>query len=137
MSNDMLTTMFDENVRAETILHLGTMCQDDSFPQCAEDAFNDFYEEVWKALGRKKIPDDFDAEEHADWLRRNGKQGFLIQFATPIPTEIHGSGYTHDGWGYYMSQWVYDDSFDGACAKGVEWAAEYVAKARIALGAKP
>lgn len=48
----IVSEFFDNSIRVEKLIHLGTMCMDDSaWPSIARDAFEDDAEDVWQALG--------------------------------------------------------------------------------------
>lgn len=128
--------MFDNNIRTEVVLHLGTMCLHDAFPDAAKEAFEDDADEVREALAWPgKLPEDFDAEEIADLLRRAKKQGFLVKFATPAPVDFTETGHSFS-WGYYSTKWIYAEDFEEACRGALAWAEKYVADRRAAALAK-
>jgi hypothetical protein len=125
--NKIRENFFDNCIRPEAIIHLGTQCLDNnSWPDVAKDAFQDDFENVWEAIGIDPPAEDVDdieiIEEH---LRHNKKYGFLVQFATPVPTDIKENCYSLS-WGYYTTQWIYADTYESACEKAVQWQADYI-----------
>lgn len=118
----------DSAIRAEKILHLGTMCMDDSWPDIASESFEDDPDEVWAALGVAE-PDEASEEEWAEAIRDARKLGFLVQFATPVPDHFYDSGHSFS-WGCYTLHWIYDESFENACVRALKWQEEYIKQMR-------
>lgn len=127
---DIQEEFFNNSIRPEKIIHLGTQCIDDcSWTDDAEEAFMNDFERVWEAIGispPEEEPDELWAI--AEHLLHGKKNGFLIQFATPMPRNITKGGSYSFSWGAYTTHWVYADSFEIACEKAIEWKNEYIAK---------
>lgn len=123
-----INDFFDSAIRAEKILHLGTMCMDDSWPDIASKAFEDDPDDVWAALGLAE-PDEISQEEWGEAIRDARKLGFLVQFATPVPDRFYDGGYTFS-WGHYTLHWIYDESFENACVRALKWQEEFVERRR-------
>ena len=117
---------FNQSIRIEQIIHIGTMCMDDAWPEIAKEAFE--REEVWVAIGIEE-PDDVSTEAWGEAIRDACKLGFLVQFATPVPENFYERGYSFS-WGWYSTKWIYDESFESACKKAMEWRDEFVEKRR-------
>ena len=115
-----INDFFDSAIRAEKILHLGTMCMDDSWPDIASESFEDDPDEVWAALGVAE-PDEASEEEWAEAIRDARKLGFVVQFATPVPDHFCFPGALH---------WIYDESFENACVRALKWQEEYIEQKR-------
>ncbi len=122
----------EKDIRAEKILHLGTQCLSDHiWPNDVQDAFFDDFDEVFTAL-------DIDApEEHSseidvleECIRDNKRHGYLVLFATPIPTRFDEHSYSTRGWSYYTIQWIYSESYYQACEAAIIWHDEYIQKQR-------
>lgn len=132
----IISDFFDSSLRVEKVIHLGTMCMDDIWPTAAMDAFEDDAEEVWEALG-SLAPDEASTEEWGEALRCMRKLGFLVQFATPMPRDFSDDGGYSFSWGHYTTQWIYDDSFESACARALKWQEEFIKASREAQVSKP
>ncbi|MFA5548629.1 MAG: hypothetical protein WDA10_08840 [Porticoccaceae bacterium] len=118
---------YDEALRTEVLLHLGTMCQDAAFPSVAEEAFIDDWDGICAALGLD--PDACDPEEPADiatLLHEEGKLGFLVQFATPVPRFRPCGDIDHHGWGMYSLTWIYAETLGEAFDKAFAWRRQYI-----------
>ena len=121
---------FDNSIRPEQIIHLGTQCIEEySWPDCTRDAFFDDPKIIWEAIGVEP-PEEADemwaVEEH---LRNHSKLGFLVEFATPIPSKFIGTSFSCS-WGMYSTKWIYADSFEAACVEAVKWRDEFIAAKR-------
>mgnify|MGYP000867274884 CR=1 FL=1 len=126
----IISDFFDSSIRVEKLIHLGTMCMDDVWPEIASEAFEEDAEDVWEALEHLE-PDDACKEEWSETLRCIRKLGFLVQFATPVPYGFSGNGYSCS-WGQYTTQWIYGDSFELACARALKWQEEFIEASRAA-----
>lgn len=117
------------NVRTETIIHIGTqMVSDEFLPDYIEDMIieNNIDDGIWDALNIKKS--NFDSiEEFIEILHVNKKYGFLISFITPTPFNINKSGYSIS-WKKCGAKWIYAETFEEACSKGLSWAKDWTAK---------
>lgn len=122
----IMSEFFNSAIRIEQIIHIGTMCMDDAWPDIASEAFESDAEDVFKAIGIC-CPDEDDREEWSQALRDAGKMGWLVQFATPIPGSILDDSYSFS-WGYYATCWIYDDDFYNACTKALKWHEEFIAE---------
>ena len=123
---------FDNSIRAESIVHIGTQCLDDySWSDAAEEAFQQDFERVWPALGIHPPEEDEDElwaiSEH---LKDHNKSGFLVQFAAPIPKFMDSDSYTCS-WGYYTTEWIYAETYDAVCEKAIKWRKEYLEKEKL------
>lgn len=124
----ILQKLYEETARMDRcILLAGAMAGGDAFPDDLNDFFNDENREsIEMCFG--KIPDyvDIDARRYErseavyEWLLNAGKLGYLIQFATPVMTQIDGN-LSSFSWGYYNTTWIYSDTLDEAIEKGLKW----------------
>ncbi|PHS64371.1 MAG: hypothetical protein COB09_08330 [Thalassobium sp.] len=135
---EISTEFFDNSIRAELIVNIPSMLSDeDSPPDIIADNVYDDLDRTCAAMGIKP-PSIHDIDDLGFWFsdlaRRKGFNGFLVQFATPIPTNIRQDGGFSFSWGYYTTQWIYGDTYEEACAKAVEWAAGFVSEKRAAAG---
>lgn len=120
---------FDNDIRPEKVIHLGTMCLGEDWPDISEDAFDDDRDEILNALGLASAGDDDDLPEElwelGQLLESRAKLGWLVLFATPVPRTFSENGYSFS-WGHYATQWIYGESFEDCCVKAVKWHAEFV-----------
>lgn len=124
----IISEFFDSSIRVEKVIHIGTMCMDSAWPDIARKAFEYDPTDVWAALGLQE-PEIEDSDEWGEVLREGRKLGYLIQFATPIPDDFYDGGYSFS-WGWYTTHWIYDDSFESACAKALKWQDEFIERRR-------
>lgn len=130
MKEAMIDMMFDNNVRAEAIIHIPTMLAQDAWPDIAREAFmEDEPDRIWEEIGIEP-PYDLDDEglifEH---LTDNRKFGYLVKFATPVPQDITADSHRLS-WGYYSMKWIYAESYEQACKKALDWREKFVARKR-------
>lgn len=117
--------------RIEKIFHLGVMTTDYAYPSELTDALDDLDERFIKALG---IPDsaydgDWERDSIVEWLNDHNKLGWLITVATPIRSYRTPDSCTHS-WGYYMTQWIYGDTYEQAIEQAKRWVIEQNEKDR-------
>lgn len=130
MKEVMIDMMFENNIRAEAIIHIPTMLAQDYWPDIAREAFmEDEPDRIWEEIGIEP-PYDLDDEglifEH---LTDNRKFGYLVKFATPVPQDIEA--YSHRlSWGYYSMKWIYAESYEQACEKALDWRQEFIDRKR-------
>ena len=121
--------MFDSTIRAEMIIHIGCQMIDDALPSYVRDVFNDCGDEVWEALGLS-APDEGESAnelELSDYLCDNRKQGYLVQFATPVPKNFNeGQTMWSVSWGHFALGWVYGNSMQECCEKALEWRKTFI-----------
>lgn len=126
-------------IRAEQILHLGSMLTaGDAFPDAIDEFLDNFDER-----DIERLQDDlpflqklFDLinnglrygeikEEFAERCWRSACFGFLVRFATPVMKphiddgQVTGHSYS---WGYYSTCWFYGETFEEATQKALAWA---------------
>ncbi len=122
---DIVEQFFENSIRPEVIIHLGTQCIDeDALPENVRDALLNDWEETWIELGIA-IPQDADIPLMCDLLQRYRKTGFLVSFSTPTPQNISEQSYTFSR-GYFTSKWLYADTYEEVCQKAIEWQAGYI-----------
>lgn len=124
---EIINEFFDNAIRVEKVIHIGTMCMDDAWPDIAAEAFED-EEGVWAALGVEE-PDDVSTEAWSEAIRDACKLGFLVQFATPVPEGFYEDGYSFS-WSWYSTQWIYGESFESARSEAMKWQVEFIEKRR-------
>lgn len=128
---EIIKEFFDESIRVEQLIHIGTMCADEAWSSIAQFAFDDDHESVWNAIGIEP-PDDDDNESTFMHLMDHLKTGFLVEFATPVPQKIYSDGSFMFSWSNYTTTWIYDESFEQACQKALEWRRKFIEKKRQA-----
>jgi len=126
----MIDMMFENNIRAEGIIHIPTMLAQDAWPDIAREAFmEDEPDQIWGEIGIEP-PYDLDDEglifEH---LTDNRKFGYLVKFATPVPQDITADSHRLS-WGYYSMKWIYAESYEQACEKALDWRQEFINRRR-------
>lgn len=129
-------------VRAEHILHLGTMLtQPDDMPDALIEFIDDLDSYIAKALATDMpwLPEMLtrwegedgvmDAEEHDDFntlVYRHACYGYLVQYATPAMKPLRSSNGEWRGasysWGYYSTAWFYGETLEETTTKAVAWA---------------
>lgn len=123
----------EESVRAEVIIHIGTMFIDGAVSSEVRDALEFDWENIFTAIGCDQ-PEHEDEDFIVDYFRDEvNKQGFLVRFSTPIPKNISRHGYSIS-WGSYMNKWIYADTYQEACNKALVWRGDYIKQAKLAAG---
>lgn len=144
-NSKIIKTLFEENLRAETIVHLASMCFSDGFSLIATETFEYDSEEVWEALGlteeRNRLVeeegDDLYNDEIEEMLSKHKKFGFLVKMATPIPTKFHGDGgYSTCGWGSYTTKWFYAEMLEEIFERAVKWKDDFIEERRTKEGVR-
>lgn len=129
-------------IRAEQILHLGTMLtQCDDMP----DALIEFIKDLDHFIAKDLATDMpwllellnrwengngvSDAEERDDFntqAYRHACYGYLVKYATPELTPYRDSGGEWNGgsfsWSYYSTQWFYGETLEETVGKALSWA---------------
>lgn len=124
----LIEQLYDANVRAEEIIHLGTQCLGDNAASVIDDALNQDWDGIWAAIGRGE-PQGDELDFVAEHIVDKRIFGFLVQFATPVPKHITDDSYSFS-WGWYHTRWIYADSFDDACQQALVWRTDYIARQR-------
>lgn len=131
----IMEKLYDATCRIEKIIFMaGAMAATDSFSDDLNEFFDDEELETIEELFGK-MPDWVDLEgrgyERAegifDWLKESRKFGFLVKFATPVMTPS-GPNSRSFSWGYYGTQWFYEETIEAAVEKGLAWCEERRAK---------
>lgn len=58
-----------------------------------------------------------------EWLSIIGKQGYLVQFSTPVMKNVTTISSSYS-WGHYATYWVYGETIEDAIEKGFAWVAK-------------
>lgn len=125
----MISDFFDNSLRIEQLIHIGTQMLDESLPSAVKDAFNSDVEEIAEALGvdADELADVVDSDLSWGMRVRFRRQGFLAQFATPVPRDFSEDGSCYSfSWGYYATKWIYAESLEDCCKAGLAWNAAYI-----------
>jgi hypothetical protein len=117
--------------RIETLLHIGGMTADaDTLPECLREMLgeqsNKELLEFFPGIPENLL-EGIDNEEYTEiveWLVRNERLGFFVQFATPV---MRGTTSTYS-WGRYTTKWVYADTLGESVVLGLKWVADCRAK---------
>lgn len=133
----LLSEFFEKELRVEAIHHLGLQCAFESFPSDLHDLFfND--QAVWDALGLAYPEHDcLDEEEITELLVLNNKNGFLVEFAMPIPKNprlYDGQLGFESSWGLYRTQWFYAETYEETLSLGYQWSCDLLAKVKAECG---
>ena len=134
MNHKEITEYFSENcLRLEKIIHIASMCCSRSLPPIAEDAFNDDWDDVCRAIGIDPPDNYIGPYEMSARLYALNKLGFLIQAATPI-LKFKSQASSTSSWEYYTTKWIYAESLDEAIEKAKKWAFDYYQNEKIKQG---
>lgn len=130
MKKATIDMMFENNVRAEVIIHIGTTLAHDQWPDIAREAFmEDEQEPIWDAIG---LEPPYDMEDEAlifDHLSEHRKYGYLVKFATPVPVNIKPESH-RISWGYYAAKWIYSEHYETAAEMALEWRQDFIDRKR-------
>ena len=121
------------DIRAENIIHLGSQITNYSVPDVVSEMFEAHYETIWAALGFEEPEEEFDEDDWellAELCHNHNKLGWLIQFATPTPITFHENGFTSSGWGMYHTFFIYDDNFENAVKRALEYQENWLSEQR-------
>lgn len=130
MSQTILQQFLDNSIRIEIMLHLGLQMLDESLPDNIADAFHFDTDNIADALG--VVADDLALDVNRgdiswDMRFKYKRQGYLVKFATPIPTSFSDDGETCDrSWESYQCKWIYAESLDECCTAALEWQSQYI-----------
>jgi len=130
MNLELISEMYDASVRAETIIHLGTMAWDEEgASEILTDEFESDPEPLLEATGldRDAIYELF---EFSEALRDERKSGWLVKFSTPVPASFDARGNYSFSWGYYTSKWMYGDDYEQLCREALQWQSDFVQRRR-------
>lgn len=150
-SRQLACEYFDHSIRAEEVIWLGAQCDQypDALKEMCEDLQDLKYGELDKVFSEgsgRKIKfcrergfkkhkngeyDDIDPEVFMGLTIDEGLYGFMVEFATPVPTGFTESGSYSLGFGYYERKWFYTEAFDEALFnRAKKWAESVEAYAR-------
>jgi hypothetical protein len=129
---------FENSVRAEMIIHIPTMLID-SPPDVFTDAIDDDFDDVMDLLGAtESLKAEIEGESRG-WARddliaelavsRDAPE-WLVKFATPVPKNIKGDGYSFS-WGHYTCKWFAGSSYEGLCRNALEWQERFISEMRL------
>lgn len=138
-------------IRAEQILHLGTMLtQADDMPDALIDFINDLDNHIVKALATDMpwLPEMLARWENGDGVTdeearddfntqvyHHACYGYLVEYATPVMTPRRCSNGEWSGtsfsWSYYSRAWFYGETLEETVAKALAWA-EHLRQQEIA-----
>ncbi|WP_105198991.1 hypothetical protein [Pseudoalteromonas sp. T1lg10] len=146
ISKEILEEMAGD-IRADKVICIAVQMIDEAIADDARDAFDEDTDKVFAALELpieewEKVYEEMNHcpslgyEEISYYLRQKGKQGFLVQFATPLPRELLKCGSYTFHWGYYARKWIYGDTMQEACEKALPWREEIVKKTLARLKEK-
>ena len=127
--NTIREQFYENDIRAETIIHLGTMCLSEGLSEPAHDAFCYDDEEVWRAIGLPRANEWVDGEYVfesgfiAEELAKHGKLGWLVKFAPVVHYDLSGGGISPSLAGY-SEKWFYGETFEACCQQAITWRAE-------------
>jgi len=124
---------WERTVRVELIVHLGSMCAEDSFPNIIKDELFfdiDSNDALKECLGLEELPDyiekHFAMEDFGELifsLMERGVKGFFVKVATPAH-EYHSESSASYSWGNFYFDWFYGHTFEAALKRGFDWAEE-------------
>ncbi len=112
-------------LRAEKIFHLASQGQGDAMIDDLFELYDDDPEAFQEALTLPSL-DVEDKEELSWFLDRNQKNGFLVQMATPVPSNFNErGGFMTNGWGHYSTKYFYAETIEDCYSQGAKWQKEY------------
>lgn len=124
----------DGNIRVEKIIWLASEISHADSPS---EQFRDFLDYETRDCAALLFPDlDEDeaeevlscTEEVLDLLDLDGRRGFLVQVATPIPQDFSKDGASwRMSWGYYQTKWLYVEAIHDVVPRAKEWAEQVFA----------
>ena len=119
----------EHNLRAEQIIHLGAQACCGPEADAVTEAFENDGEEIWEALG---LPETYLelGDQLDEILLQEGRTGFLVQIATPVPQQFYDGGAYSSSWGCYHCHWFYGDTLEQAFNKALKYKQEWLAKRR-------
>lgn len=124
MSKQLAQQCYDNDLRAEQVVHLATMCTTDVWGYVRE-LFEEQDDVIWQVLGID-APEHKDAESMGRHLFVNGRHNFLVQMSTPIPEEFLIEGSNHSYWGIFATQWFYADDMEAVFQQALAWKKEVI-----------
>lgn len=124
----------DGNIRVEKIIWLAS---ETSHADSPSEQFRDFLDYAAEDCAALLFPDLSEdeaeevlscAEEVLDLLNLDGRRGFLVQVATPVPQGFNKEGTSwRMSWGYYQTKWFYVEAIHDVVPKAKEWAEQVFA----------
>lgn len=119
-------------LRAENIFHLMSQGQGEALIDDIFDIYENDMEELQDVLKLDFKGDyDMDKEELSWHLHRSKKKGFLVQMATPVPSNFdERGGFMTNGWGYYSTKYFYAETLDDCYSQAAIWQEEYYAQVK-------
>lgn len=130
---EIASEFYDKSIRAETVLHLATMCaESDAWPSIVSDAFAQDAEQIAEALDIPELADELEDWEVSEWLMSHKKLGFLVLFGTPNPEFSDSGEVITASWGWTRCQWFYSETYDQACRMAIEWRDRLYARQPVA-----
>lgn len=132
MNKQLTQELWDANARIESMIHIGGMAADgDSLPNVLEDLLQEDDETLAHAFPDmpawvKEVLDDRHERGPAfsEWVHRSGKLGFVVQFATPVMSNVDEHGGGTYSWGHYYTRWTYGETLEEAASNALAWVAE-------------
>jgi hypothetical protein len=117
--------------RIEMLIHIGGMVTgSDSLPDVIDELLqedDDMLKHVFPDMPDfvKEVLDDRHERgpAFADWVRQEGKLGFVVQLATPV-MKVEKNGGSAFSWGHYYTHWAYGETLEEAILLGLDWVAK-------------
>ncbi len=137
-NREWLDKLYSVRLRAENVIHLAAQAIKYPYPDIVKNSFNSDWDVIWEAIGLKSLdPTEGICDEISSYLIEHNKLGFLIQFATPVPEDTDRPEvvdyYSHNGWGYYQTKWIYAETVEDCYILGLKWLDEYLRGFNIVL----
>lgn len=126
---EIVEKLFNEGVRMERVIYIaGMLGNGESISDSLSDFLSEDEEEFLLVFpdAPQWLLDElndrlFRGEAFKDYVMKNGKLGFVIEFSTPVRTKL-GEKTSSYSWASVYTRWIYADTMDKAIDLGIEWA---------------
>lgn len=139
MNSQLLQSMVDNQVRAEEILHIGTMLHaSEQLPDTLKEALDMDVDDILEVMSLPAVDDDGEYTDPVDVIAEQRKNGWLVRFSTPVPEFYIHEGAVHHrrSWGHHANSWFYGDDYEQLCNEAIEWANQFFEERRQKFNAK-
>lgn len=126
MKLDLIEDMFEKQVRAENLIHLGTMSLQDAWSSETQMIFSENIDSLAELLDLP-LEEDMACTEMAELLNDADRLGWLVKFSTPIPRHIDRDNQSYNlCWSQYTSKWFYGEDYEALCEEALAWREQVV-----------
>lgn len=115
--------------RIEKLIHIGGMAADgDSMPDAIDELLDEDVETLLKVFPGMPdwVQEELDDRRgrgavFAEWVHQDGKLGFVVNFASPVMSNVQHHGCGSYSWGSYYTTWIYGETLEEAMQLGLAW----------------